>query len=229
MLAMLMQLLLGKDRVSDEDIVEDYYRSNDAIRESGKNDSADPSSAAAAVVVDVDVDVDVSREKTSSKHNIRSQIVHRRVRMDKAVFSGTNRPAMISTLKGLRQRYGSQNSNSRMTMNRNNNSYDHDKSGASAGAAMDESHQHNGDDDDRTILSITGYFDRIGFDRVWRNRFREAFSLSHGHEHNRFEDKPGARNQTEPGKTKTVGRDGNVDDERVQRLVGRMQHTRSRL
>jgi len=243
MLAMLMQLLLGKDRVSDEDIVEDYYRSNDAFREPDDDDSANSSSAAAAIV---------SRERTSSKHNNRShnrshsRTAHRRVRMDKAVFSGTNRPAMISTLEGLRQRYGRQNNNSSSSssrMKRNNNSYDHDKSSPSASATMDEGHQHDNDDDDddRTTTSIPGYFDRIGFDRVWRNRFREAFSVSHGHGQNRFEDKSRARNQTEPGKTKVIGRDGNVDvdvdvdvdddndDDRVQRFVGRMQHTRSRL
>lgn len=86
MLSMLMQLLLG---CSDDLIVEDYYLSNAEFvkRETSPSTSAnhENSSAAAAVVL-------------HRQNN--------RVRMDAAVFRGTNRAAMVTTLEGLRQRHG---------------------------------------------------------------------------------------------------------------------------
>ena len=90
MLAMLMQLLTG---CSDTIIVDDYYRSNAAfavavaVPSSSLASSEDASSAAAAMF---------------TKQNTTTQ----KVRMDASVFRGTNRPAMVSTLEGLRLRHG---------------------------------------------------------------------------------------------------------------------------
>jgi Tyrosine phosphatase family len=72
MLVMLLQSLLG---VSDDEIIDDYFRSNESFQK--KKDS---SSAGAAA--------------TKGK-------------LDRSIFSGTNRQAMITTLEFLRSKYGS--------------------------------------------------------------------------------------------------------------------------
>ena len=89
MLAMLMQLLVGS---SDETIVDDYYQSNaEFVKRDTPTTSTtsnyEKSSAAASMIL--------SRQRRSD-----------RVRMDASVFRGTNRAAMETTLKGLRQRHG---------------------------------------------------------------------------------------------------------------------------
>jgi hypothetical protein len=96
MLAMLMQLLVG---CSDEVIVEDYYRSNaefvvGGVSASSSNETSS-SAAASAMVARRDNNV-------PNNNNNRTTIVL----MDGSVFRGTNRPAMVATLKGLRFRHG---------------------------------------------------------------------------------------------------------------------------
>ena len=93
MLAMLMQLLM---KCSDDVIVEDYYRSNAAFAVSGADhdDHDDSSSTAAAAAVAMPT-------ANRPRRNRRG-----RTRMDKRVFRGTSRSAMVSTLEGLRSRHG---------------------------------------------------------------------------------------------------------------------------
>jgi hypothetical protein len=105
MLVMLMQLSMGNN-ISDEEIIEDYYRSNALIkpnhlRTSRQNEGSAASAAAAAIVV-------VGGNDNSS----------RIIKMDKRAFSGTNREAMISTLEGLRRRYGDDEGGSRYGFDR---------------------------------------------------------------------------------------------------------------
>ena len=99
MLAMLMQLLVG---CSDDVIVEDYYRSNaELARETTPfNNSQAPSAAAEALAMQSRSSNTINSKSTTNS----GRLV--RIRMDASVFSGTNRPAMVSTLEGLRQRHG---------------------------------------------------------------------------------------------------------------------------
>jgi Tyrosine phosphatase family len=73
MLVMLLQSLLG---VSDDEIIDDYFRSNESFQK--KKDSSSSAGVAA----------------TKGK-------------LDRSIFSGTNRQAMITTLAFLRSKYGS--------------------------------------------------------------------------------------------------------------------------
>ena len=136
---MLMQLLMGNTIISDNEIIEDYYRSNNnnAVNIKSKHrrrneGSATSSAAAAAIVV-----VGGGGNDNSS----------RIIKMDKRVFSGTNREAMISTLEGLRRRYG------------------HNDEGEGGSSPRFVGF-------DRTIPR---YFDLIGFNDSWRKRFRNVF------------------------------------------------------
>ena len=138
MLVMLMQLLMGNTIISDDEIIEDYYRSNnnDAVNIKSKHHrrnegSATASSAAAAAAI-------VVNDKSSS----------RIIKMDKRIFSGTNREAMILTLEGLRRRYG-----------HNNN--DKGEGGSTRVGGFDR--------------TVPRYFDLIGFNDSWRKRFRNVF------------------------------------------------------
>ena len=141
---MLMQLLMGNTIISDNEIIEDYYRSNNnnAVnikskhrrRNEGSATAIASSAAAAAIVV-----VGGGNDNSSS----------RIMKMDKRVFSGTNREAMISTLEGLRRRYG-------------HNDDDDDEGGSTRFSGGF----------DRTVPR---YFDVIGFNDSWRKRFRNVF------------------------------------------------------
>jgi Tyrosine phosphatase family len=74
MLVMLLQSLLG---VSDDEIIDDYFRSNESFQK--KKGSSSSAAAAAAA----------------------------KGKLDRSIFSGTNRQAMITTLEFLRSKYGS--------------------------------------------------------------------------------------------------------------------------
>jgi hypothetical protein len=107
MLVMLMQLLMRNNIISDKEIIEDYYRSNNAVikpkkhhHRTSKRNEGSAASAAAIVVVG-------GNDKSS-----------RIIKMDKRVFSGTNREAMVSTLEGLRRRYGHDEGGSRFGFDR---------------------------------------------------------------------------------------------------------------
>lgn len=82
MLVMLLQSLMG---ASDEDIIEDYYLSNASAAATANN------LAAAAVAATVDG----------------SRTTPVKGRLDRAIFSGTSREAMVDTLAFVRQKYGS--------------------------------------------------------------------------------------------------------------------------
>ena len=77
------------------------------------------------------------------------------IKMDKNVFSGTNREAMISTLEGLRRRYGY--------------GYVDDDIEEGGSSRFDSDF-----DFDRTVPR---YFDIIGFNESWRKRFRNVFII----------------------------------------------------
>ncbi|OEU06375.1 hypothetical protein FRACYDRAFT_254834 [Fragilariopsis cylindrus CCMP1102] len=146
MLVMLMQLLMGTTIISDNEIIEDYYRSNNNAavnikskhrrRNEGSATATASSAAAAAIVV-----VGGGGNDNSSARSIK---------MDKRVFSGTNREAMISTLEGLRRRYG------------HNDNDDEGEGGSTT--------RFGGFD-----RTIPRYFDLIGFSDSWRKRFRNVF------------------------------------------------------
>lgn len=82
MLVMLLQSLMG---ASDEDIIEDYYRSNASAAATTNNNLA-----AAAVAATADG----------------SRTTPVKGRLDRAIFSGTSREAMVDTLAFVRQKYG---------------------------------------------------------------------------------------------------------------------------
>ena len=111
---MLMQLLMG-NVISDEEIIQDYYRSNAettriAVLKNSKGDNGSdaartedaPSAAAAAMAMVVNANVNANTVGTGSSTGRNNK----RIKMDKIIFGGTNRPAMISTLEGLRHRHG---------------------------------------------------------------------------------------------------------------------------
>lgn len=80
---MLLQSLLG---VSDEEIIDDYFRSNGNFHKPGKSHDGESSVAAAAAAA--------ATKATKGK-------------LDRRIFSGTNRQAMVDTLAFLREHYGS--------------------------------------------------------------------------------------------------------------------------
>lgn len=145
---MLMQLLMGNTIISDNEIIEDYYRSNNnnAVnikskhRRRNEGSAAASSAAAAAIIV-----VGGGGENDNDNHKS-----SRIIKMDKRVFSGTNREAMISTLEGLRRRYG------------HNDNDDEGEGGSTT--------RFGGFD-----RTIPRYFDLIGFNDSWRKRFRNVF------------------------------------------------------
>ncbi|OEU09727.1 hypothetical protein FRACYDRAFT_264052 [Fragilariopsis cylindrus CCMP1102] len=146
MLVMLMQLLMGNTIISDEEIIEDYYRSNsNAVikskhcRRNEGSVTATASSAAAAAIVVVD--------GGGGNDNDNDKSLARIIKIDKRVFSGTNREAMISTLEGLRRRYGYNN--------------DEGEDGSTRFGSFDR--------------TVPRYFDLIGFNDSWRKRFRNVF------------------------------------------------------
>jgi hypothetical protein len=140
MLVMLMQLLMGNTIISDNEIIEDYYRSNNNAvikskhrrRNEGSATATASSAAAAAIIV-------VGDENDNSSA--------RSIKMDKRVFGGTNREAMISTLEGLRRRYG--------------HTDDEGEDGSTRFGGFDR--------------TVPRYFDLIGFSDSWRKRFRNVF------------------------------------------------------
>lgn len=113
-LSMLMQLLMG---CSDEVIVEDYHRSNAeftgtaAAAAGGGGTAKEEVSSAAAALAMVGTEGNRDNSPRSGSMNSQRGPNHRSVvvRMDKVVFRGTNRRAMVSTLEGLRLRHGSSN------------------------------------------------------------------------------------------------------------------------
>jgi hypothetical protein len=147
MLVMLMQLLMGTTVISDNEIIEDYYRSNNNAvikskhrrRNEGSATATASSAAAAAIIVGGGGENDNDNHKSS-----------RIIKMDKRVFSGTNREAMISTLEGLRRRYGY-----------NNDDDDEREGGSTRFGGFDR--------------TVPRYFDLIGFNDSWRKRFRNVF------------------------------------------------------
>lgn len=94
MLSMLVQLILG---VSDEVIIDDYYKSNEGLGLLSLNDdpactkprTRQSSSAAAAVA------------KTKSQREGTTQ----EGKLDRNIFSGTTREAMVTTLEYIRSKY----------------------------------------------------------------------------------------------------------------------------
>ena len=99
MLAMLMQILAG---CSDEIIVEDYYRSNaEFVRGTSASSSSNETTSAAASAMAARGDNNVPISNNNNNNNRRTIVC-----MDGNVFRGTNRPAMVATLKGLRFRHG---------------------------------------------------------------------------------------------------------------------------
>ena len=91
---MLLQSLMG---VSDDEIVEDYHRSNESFlyKIKSKSTEVDGSSAAAAAA---------TTTSTSGKKQSTSTT---KGKLDRNIFSGTNPEAMVTTLQFLRQKYGS--------------------------------------------------------------------------------------------------------------------------
>ncbi|KAL3894335.1 MAG: hypothetical protein SGARI_007777 [Bacillariaceae sp.] len=75
--------------VPDETIIEDYFRSNGNYQKPGKKSEADDGSAAASAATGP-----ATNKSTKGK-------------LDRNIFSGTNRQAMIDTLAFLRSKYGS--------------------------------------------------------------------------------------------------------------------------
>ena len=164
MLIMLMQLLIG---LSDAEIIDDYDRSNDAlagyhaerikqkrqqrrrtVQDRRRNDVVVPdttqheaatSAAAAAMIAATRV------------------VAPPRIKMDKRIFSGTNKAAMIATLEGLRCR-------------RYNNT--HHSADADASTTTTTTTTIN----TRTSIPFP-YFDSIGFHASWRTRFRAVFQI----------------------------------------------------
>ena len=141
---MLMQLLIGNEVISDDEIIEDYYRSNvETTRIVPKTPArcrdGVPSAAAAAMVVNT--------VGTGSNNDNHSDSDNKRIKMDKNVFGGTNRPAMISTLEGLRCRH----------------------------SHIDDVRDSSSRFERLFDRTIPRYFDLIGFDELWRKRFRKAF------------------------------------------------------
>jgi hypothetical protein len=102
MLAMLLQSLLG---VSDDEIIDDYHKSNDSFLHKRKSksttDGDEPSSAATAATVTTTT---TTTTTTSGKNQSTSTT---KGRLDRNIFSGTNPEAMVTTLQFLRQKYGS--------------------------------------------------------------------------------------------------------------------------
>jgi hypothetical protein len=101
MLAMLLQSLLG---VSDDEIIDDYHKSNDSFlhkRKSKSTTEGDESSSAAASAT---VATTTTTTTTSAKNQ---SISSTKGRLDRNIFSGTNPEAMATTLQFLRQKYGS--------------------------------------------------------------------------------------------------------------------------
>jgi hypothetical protein len=100
MLAMLLQSLLG---VSDDEIIDDYHKSNDSFlhqRKSKSTTEGDESSSSAAAAT-----VATTTTTTTSAKN--QSISSTKGRLDRNIFSGTNPEAMATTLQFLRQKYGS--------------------------------------------------------------------------------------------------------------------------
>jgi len=173
MLIMLMQLLIG---LSDAEIIDDYYRSNDSLvdyhagrkkqqqqqqqrqtKKEGRRNvikvdtTQDKASAAAAAIIAVGTSTTTT-----------TKVAPPRIKMETRIFGGTNKAAMISTLEGLRHRYSSSS-----TTTTNDHADDDDASTTSNASTRSSSSSR---------IPIH-YFDSIGFHESWRTRFRNVFKI----------------------------------------------------
>jgi hypothetical protein len=109
MLVMLLQSLMG---VSDKEIIDDYFKSNQELvvqtpQSSSKDKDQSASSAAAVNTMTTFRNRSNNRSRSNNNNNNNNQYPNPMVKLDRTKFSGTNREAMMTTLAFLRTKYRS--------------------------------------------------------------------------------------------------------------------------
>jgi hypothetical protein len=94
--------------VSDEEIIDDYHKSNESFQYMKKDNTIrsneDPSTSSSAAAAAATATAGTATIRTTTKGDGRSSS---KGRLDRNIFSGTNPEAMKKTLRFLRHKYGS--------------------------------------------------------------------------------------------------------------------------